>query len=357
MDRRDTMRAALRTVRDACARIDASRLASVVVACLLAAAAPARAETGTGAGKAPAPDRRIAITFDDLPWASLDPNTPLPAQGSVPPRIAGGYERLVRAIGEARTPAIGFVNCARLLVHGQPQGDRVAMLEAWLDAGLELGNHTATHVDLHAIGARGYQDDIHACDRVLRPLLAERGLQPRWFRHPYLRTGRTPEEKAAVGAFLDAHGYRIAPVTVTNSDWLWAAAYARALDAGDAAAQARLRAEYVPYLLRRVDYFERRSIKLLGHALPQVMLLHANALNADTYPHLVAGLRARGYRCVDLDEAMRATAYQRADAFTGALGTSWIHRWAIAEGRSWKFFGGEPASPQWVVDLAGAGAE
>lgn len=336
-------------------------LACIAFACLLpAATATAQVATATAsAAETASPDRRIAITFDDLPWASLDPNTPLPARGTVPPRIAAESTRLLRAIEHAGTPAIGFVNSARLLVHGRPQPDRTAMLDAWLDAGLELGNHTAIHSDLHAVGVQVYEDDVLACDRVLRPLLADRGLQPRWFRHPYLRTGRTLEDKAAMDAFLAAHGYRIAPVTVTGSDWIWAAAYAQALDSGDTATQAKLRALYVPYLLRMVNYFEHRSIRLLEYALPQVMLLHANALNADTYPDLVAGLRARGYRFIGIDEAMRDPAYRRADEFTGALGTSWIHRWAIAAGRSWKFYGGMPTSPQWVIDLAGvsAGAE
>ena len=337
------------------------QLACTALACLLLAAPLARAATPTAATTATAtpPDRRIAITFDDLPWASLDPNTPLPAQGTVPPRIAAESARLLHAIKDTGTPAIGFVNSARLLVHGQPQPDRTTMLDAWLDAGLELGNHTGTHSDLHAVGLQAYEDDILACDRVLRPLLAKRGLQPQWFRHPYLRTGRTLDEKAALGSFLAAHGYRIAPVTVTDSDWIWAAAYAKALDSGDTATQAKLRAQYVPYLLRMVNYFEHRSIKLLDYALPQVMLLHANALNADTYPDFVAGLRAKGYRFVGIDEAMRDPAYQRADEFTSVLGASWIHRWAIAAGWSWKFYGGEPTSPQWVIDLAGvpAGSE
>lgn len=327
-----------------------SHLACAAFAGLLLAVLPAQAATTTAAAD---PDRRIAVTFDDLPWASLEPTTPLPMRGSVPSRIATASARLVRAIQDAGTPAIGFVNSARLLAHGQAQADRVAMLDAWLDAGLELGNHTATHVDLHAVGVQAYEDDILACDRALRPLLAARGRQPQWFRHPYLRTGRTLEEKAVMDAVLGSHGYRIAPVTVTGSDWIWAAAYARALDSGDAAIRAKLRAQYVPYLLRMVDYFEHRSIGLLGYALPQVMLLHANALNADTYPDFVAGLRARGYRFVGIDEAMRDPAYRRADEFTGALGTSWIHRWAIAAGWSWKFYGGAPATPQWVIALAG----
>lgn len=340
------------------------RFACIVFACLLpvTAALAQAAATSTTAVTAAAErpeDRRIAVTFDDLPWASLDPNTPLPAQGTVPPRSAAESARLLQAIRGAGTPAIGFVNSARLLVHGQSQPDRVAMLDAWLDAGLELGNHTATHADLHAVGVQAFEDDILACDEVLRPLLTKRGLQPQWFRHPYLRTGRSLEEKAATTTFLSGHGYRIAPVTVTDSDWIWAAAYAKALDSGDTAIQAKLRAQYVPYLLRMVNYFERRSINLLGYALPQVMLLHANALNADTYPELISGLRARGYHFVGIEEAMRDPAYQRADEFTSAVGTSWIHRWAIAAGRSWRFYSGEPTSPKWVIELAGvpAGSE
>ena len=196
-------------------------LACIVVACLLCVATPALAADNAGDS---ATDRRIAITFDDLPWASLDPTTALPTHGSVPPRIADKSAQLVRAIEAAGTPAIGFVNSARLLVNGQPQADRMDLLEAWLDAGLELGNHTATHADLHAVGVQAYESDILACDGLLRPLLASHGLAPEWFRHPYLRTGLTAEDKAALGAMLAGRGYRVAPVTITTSDWIWAAA-------------------------------------------------------------------------------------------------------------------------------------
>jgi peptidoglycan/xylan/chitin deacetylase (PgdA/CDA1 family) len=312
-----------------------------------------------GLACAAVPDRRMAITFDDLPWASLDPTTPLPATSSVPPAIGAAHARLLATLVAAKVPAIGFVNASRLIVHGQPQADRVALLQAWLDAGLVLGNHTASHVDLHAVGLAAYEQDIVAGDAPLRALLSPRGQVPQWFRHPYLRTGRTLAEKAALEQFLADHGYRIAPVTVTSSDWIWAAAYRKALERDDAATQRKLRDAYVPYLLRTVAYFEGRSQALLGRELPQVLLLHASELNADTFDALANGLRTRGYRFVTLDEALRDPAYQRPDAYTGPLGTSWLHRWAMAEGRPWTFWNGQPTSPKWVLDLAGvpAGSE
>jgi peptidoglycan/xylan/chitin deacetylase (PgdA/CDA1 family) len=321
----------------------------VLLLALLLAATSARAAD---------PDRQIAVTFDDLPWASLDPNTPLPPSGgSVPADIRAQSTKLLADIRAAGTPATGFVNESRLLAHGQLQDDRVAMLDAWLDAGLELGNHTASHLDLHAVGLPAYERDVLLGEQHLRPLLARHGQVPRWFRHPFLRTGRSAAEKAAFTAFLTAHGYRIAPVTITSSDWLWAAAYARTLGSGDTATQARLRDDYLAYMLRTVVYFEGRSRALLGRELPQVLLLHANALNADSYAALVAALRARGYRFITLDEAMRDPAYLRPDGYVGPLGTSWIHRWALAAGRSWMFYNGEPTSPRWVLDLAGIASE
>lgn len=208
-----------------------------------------------------------------------------------------------------------------------------------------------------------FQQDILYGERVLRPLLAERGQVPRWFRHPYLRAGRTPEERAALSAFLDQHGYRIAPVTVDNGEWVWAFAYANVLDGqpdtpARAATLERLRRGYVPYMLNKVDYYERQSQALLGYALPQVWLLHANELNAVAYADLVAGVQRRGYRVVTLDEAMRDPAYARGeDGYNGRYGPSWLHRWAMAENKPKDFYAGEPEVPGWVLQLAGVASE
>ena len=301
------------------------------------------------------PDRRIAVTIDDLPWQRMD-KTP-------PDALAGRHAQLMAQLEQAGVPVVGFVNEGKLEVDGQVRPERVAMLRDWRDAGFGLGNHTHGHLDLHAVGLPAFQQDILRGERVLRPLLAERGQAPRWFRHPYLRAGRTPEERAALSAFLVGHGYRIAPVTVDNGEWVWAFAYANVLDGQPdtpvrAATLERLRRGYVPYMLNKVDYFERQSQALLGYALPQVWLLHANELNAVAYADLVAGVQRRGYRVVTLDEAMRDPAYARGeDGYNGRYGPSWLHRWAMAEKRPKEFYAGEPVVPGWVLALAGVDSE
>ena len=322
-------------------------------ALLLLALSGAAFAQAPAAPAAPAPkpaiERRIAITIDDLPWATLGEATP--------PTLAEYHAKLIAALKAGNAPVIGFVNEGKLVSGGKVDTARVHLLRDWLDAGASLGNHTQNHADLHAVGMDEYESQIMRGETFLRPLLEERGLKPEWFRHPYLRAGRTPEDKATLAEFLRVHGYRIAPVTVDTSDWVYAGAYRKAIAAKDAAMQAKLREDYVPYMLAKVDYFEQQSLALLGYRLPQILLMHANELNADTYAALLEGLRERGYAFVDLEVAMQDPAYQRADAYTGKWGPSWLHRWAIGENRPKEFFAGEPTVPQWVMDLAGVASE
>ena len=236
------------------------------------------------------------------------------------------------------------------------------MLRDWLGIGADLGNHTYGHVDAHVVGIPAFEDAIVKGDRVLRPMMAERGQAPRWFRHPYLRAGQTDADKQAIVDFLAAHGYRVAPVTVDNGEWVWAFAYERVLDGQPdtperAATLERLRLGYVPYMLNKLDYYEAQSQALLGYALPQVLLIHANTLNSVAYAGLIDGIRRRGYRFVTLDDAMRDPAYARPDGYHGRYGPSWLHRWAMAEQRPKTFYAGEPVVPKWVMDLAGVDGE
>ena len=318
--------------------------------------------TKTAAPATPAPDgppmdRRIAITIDDLPWQTSD-NNPWYAQGAGAALMARQHAKLMAAIASEKAPVVGFVNEGKLVVDDKIEGTRLHMLRDWLDAGADLGNHTYSHADLHAVGLDAYEGDILRGDVVLRGLLEEKGKVPVWFRHPYLRAGRSAEEKAALQAFLTEHGYRIAPVTHDNSEWVWAAAYRNVLKAGgDEATLAKLRHDYVPYMIERLAYYERQSVALVGYNIPHVLLIHANELAADTYPALLAAMRTRGYTFVSLDEAVSDPAYRRPDGYVGKYGPSWIHRWAIAEKKPREFFAGESVMPAWVMTLAGVDSE
>jgi peptidoglycan/xylan/chitin deacetylase (PgdA/CDA1 family) len=290
---------------------------------------------GTAAAVEP---RRVSITVDDLPWAELARTGDAAA--------AARSRRLVASLRD--THAIGFVNEDKLERDGVQVPARVAMLEDWLDAGLALGNHAYGHPGLHATPIADYERAI---------LDGERGLELAWFRHPYLQAGRDDADRARLAAFLDARGYRVAPVTVDNGDWIYARAYLEAEGKRDEALQARLRRDFVDYIDAKFRFYEDASRRLFGREIPQVLLLHANALNADTMPALLDRLRRRGYAFVSLADAVADPAYAHEDGYRGGAGISWMHRWAMAEEKPRVFYEGEPLVAQYVLDLAGVKGE
>jgi len=101
----------------------------------------------------------------------------------------------------------------------------------------------------------------------------------------------------------------------------------------------------VPYMESVVAFFEARAVEVVGHEFPQIFLIHANQLNADSMPDLLAMFRRRGYAFVSLDEALADSAYALPDGYVGRGGFSWIHRWSRTKGMAPK---GEPDPPAWV---------
>jgi hypothetical protein len=115
----------------------------------------------------------------------------------------------------------------------------------------------------------------------------------------------------------------------------------------------RIAGEYVAYMERKTDYWERSARSLFDRDIPQVLLVHANALNADHFDRVAAMLKRRGYRFVTLESAVNDPAYASADTFTGGGGISWIHRWALTKDGSKAILPGEPEVPKWVMDATG----
>lgn len=298
------------------------------------ASAPADADT--------APVRMVALTFDDAPGVFLD-TTAATARAA--------NERLLASLRDAGAHATGFVNEDKL----RGSDDRAALLEAWLDAGLDLGNHTYSHPDLHRVSLDAFRDDVLRGERVTRALMAERGREPRWFRHPFLHTGRSLAVRDSLEAFLDAHGYAVAPVTIDNYDYVYARAYDRAHIAGDSAAGARIADAYVSYMDTVFGFYEAQSRALFEREPAQVLLLHVSRLNADRIDALLAMMRGRGYGVVPLDSALADPIYGTEDGYTGPAGITWLHRWAITRGVPGSAFAGEPEVPAWI-EAAAAGS-
>ncbi len=290
------------------------------------------APSGAGADgpSEPRPARVVAVTFDDLP---------APVAGVVandPAALAVATRRLLDALAAHRVPAVGFVNEGKLDVEGETPADRtarIAVLRLWVEAGLELGNHTYSHRSLNRIPLEDYQADLVRGEPVTRELLAVRGATLRYFRHPYLQVGLELPKRRAFEAWVTERGYTIAPVTVDNDDYVFAAVYADALRRGDRALAERAAAEYLTYMDGVFAFVEGVSRALTGREIPQTLLLHANSLNSDHFGALAGVLEQRGYRFATLEEVLKDPVYTMPDDYVGAWGISWLHHWELTAGR------------------------
>lgn len=286
--------------------------------------------------------RRVSITIDDGPV--VNEMTDL---GNFQ-RITNG---LIGSFQVEKVPVTMFLNERQLNVPGQRDA-RAAVVEQWLNAGFELGNHTYSHPSANNVPVHQFQDDIVKGEVITRAILERQGRQLVWLRYPYLHSGTTPETHQAIVEFLDQRKYRVAPVTVDYADYTFAGAYTRELRRGNTEIAEKIKQAYLDQVDVGFDYAERFSLELFGREIPQILLIHCNELNSVTLRESIARMRKRGYTFISLDEAMQDSAYQRPDTFAGS-GGSWLSRSATVMGkqRTPETAAARPVVPKWITDL------
>lgn len=265
------------------------------------------------------PPRKMVITFDDLPAVRGD----LTIMRQV-------TDDLIRTLKTYDIPAVGFVNEAKLHWYGNPQ-PFIELLQEWVDAEIELGNHSYSHFDPNTTSYEEYTADILRGEEVTRDMTQLAGMPLRYYRHTYLHTGPTPEYEQQLNDFLQKNGYTVSPVTHDNLEWMYAAIYYWAKSHEDTENMKRIAREYIHYMKKLTMFWEEVSVKAVGYEIPQIILLHANQLNAEYFDEIVRMLRRRGYSFVSMEEALADKAYSLEMEHTDK-GVSWLFRWMLAKG-------------------------
>lgn len=284
------------------------------------------------------PDRQVAVTIDDLPAGMADR---LPAA-----QITAMTSKLLGTLRDQKVPVVGFVNEKRLYKTGEVD-ERIKALQMWLDAGFELGNHTYSHMSLNQRSLKDWEDDVVQGENVLKVLMAPKKMPLRYFRHPFLDTGRDLATRTEAEKFLVERGYRIAPVTLDGWDWAFAGIYEDAKQRNDMDLQQKIVKDYLAYHEATFAWAEQLSNKILGYEPKQILLLHASNLEADHIGELLDVLRKRGYRFTTLRDALSDHAYSLPDTYVGEEGAGWLEHWAITQG---KIPSAAPPFPHWVIE-------
>lgn len=271
------------------------------------------------AARTVAQTREVAITIDDLPLNG----GPFDAA-----RIRKMTDAFLAAIKKHQIPVVGFVNESLLYRNGETDA-RVAILKQWLEGGVELGNHTFSHLGFANAALTDFTDDFVRGDAVTRLLMKPN--KPRYFRHPFLQQGKTAADEKAFEDFASARGYKMAPVTVDVMDWMIVAAYLKARSQNDEALVKRVSEEYVKFAVQRFDYSEQVAQELFSRPIKHIVLMHANELTAENLDALAAMLSSKGYKFISVEEALQDPIYQMPEKY---LGTSdRLGHWAFSKGK------------------------
>lgn len=298
-------------------------------------AAPATADVEASGTK------RIALTFDDLPYVS----------GSYPwtlERAQRTTDAILDVLGRYDAPATAFVNESQLYAVGEID-ERAELLQRWIAAGALLGNHTFSHVSLNDVSVELFKEEIVRGDIVIRRLMEARDSYQLYFRHPQTHTGNTEEKKTEIQRFLAERGYQVAPHTVDSEDYIFNAAYLDSEHRGDEVLSKRICAAYVEFVGRATDFAEEISSHMFGRTIPQTIILHANDINADCLDDLLHSLEERRYEFISLDTAVADPAYETPDTLVTQSGPSWLWRWTRSMNLDVSFRE-DPEPPDWIVE-------
>jgi peptidoglycan/xylan/chitin deacetylase (PgdA/CDA1 family) len=235
----------------------------------------------------------VAFTFDDGPKLQETPKLSPQARNAA----------ILAALHKHGVTAALFVT----LNTGADRPEGLALARAWGEAGHFVGNHTVSHPDLNDtnVSLQQYQDEILACDAVIRALP---GFRP-WFRFTFLREGNTPEKNEGMRSFLRDHGLQNAYVTLDTSDWRLNQALREALKAQPEVDLAPFRAAYLGHLRQRAEAYRDLSRRLFGRDIPQILLLHHSLINALFLDDAIRLFEDMGWQITDPEKAYRDFVY------------------------------------------------
>lgn len=224
--------------------------------------------------------RYLAITIDDLPFVGESKNFHL--------------NMIIDAIKASEIPATGFV------IAKEVNATNLPTLQKFHDAGLGLGNHTMSHTNLNRVSADKYIQEIAEADKILSPVLTE----PKFFRYPYLVMG-DGFKKERVIHYLSSKNYHVAPISIDSKDFIFNQLLLSVPENQRRHFLTVLKPCYLDFIWQQTLKAEEHSRYARKPDQAQILLIHANLLNAYVLPDIINLFKQNGFGFVSLEEALK----------------------------------------------------
>jgi peptidoglycan/xylan/chitin deacetylase (PgdA/CDA1 family) len=267
-----------------------------------------------GAAAAVAAKRpQVAVTMDDF-YLSDSPILSAEARN----------EAILDALGRERLRAALFVTARNV-----ENPENMRRLRRWDERGHLIGNHTYSHPHYPSKTFEEFSRDVLRAEEILKALPRYRKL----FRFPFLKEGKTAEQRDRMRAFLRERGYRNGHVTIDASDWYVDQRLRERLKQDPRAATEPYRDFYLAHIRERALFYEDLAQKVTGRRVRHTLLIHHNLLNGLFLGDLLHMFRREGWELIDAADAFKDPLF-RAEPNVVPAGESLV--WAIAK-QSGKF--------------------
>lgn len=237
----------------------------------------------------------VAFTIDDLPYVGKARKDPGKLR-----RERNRFLKILDTLQKEQVTAAGFV------VPGFIETDQQLLIDRFHKAGHLIGNHTYSHMNLNTHTPEAFQQDVLRADTALTPYLS----QPKYFRFPFLATGRTCKTFLTVKQFLSQHGYVIAPVTIDSKDFRFNQAFHNVPWRQRKKAINHFRQKYIGFIRAQIIKAEKKAQERVQRPIKHIFLIHMNTINAHFLSDIIHLFRQRDYRFITLPEALRDPYYQ-----------------------------------------------
>lgn len=314
--------------------------------------------------------KAVALTFDDLPFASNNEFLKDEEKKKL-------FMQFLDVLKKYNVKVTGFVIGNRYDSSWYPYFKR------FIEEGHTLGNHTFSHYNSNDHSSEDYINNVARCDSLLENVMTQikreitgnpnaeivakrtskairkKLLYPsptlkdkekineiltadrenleafeespynfnfRYFRYPYLNRGDSENKKRTIMSALESMGYQIAPVTITSNDWRFNPRYETAYLNGDAHEMAELKKLYLNRIKRELYNSEDYSLVTFHRHVKHIMLFHLNVINTLELESILKLLKNFNYKIIGIDEALTDELYEMVDNYSGSYGVPWLYR-------------------------------
>ncbi len=223
--------------------------------------------------------RSIALTIDDLPFVGENKSFHL--------------NMITDAIKSNAIPATGFV------IAKEVNSTNWEALRRFHDTGSALGNHTWSHTNLNHVNTDAYIQEIDMADKILSPVLTG----PKFFRYPYLVMGNGLK-KEIISDYLQSKNYQVAPISIDSKDFIFNQLLLSVPEKERRQFLTVLAPCYIDFIWQQTLKAEENHRYNKKPDEAQILLIHANLLNAYVLPDIIKLYKQNGFDFVSLEQAL-----------------------------------------------------